>query len=144
MTQLKPFCPISHRKMKEPRDENQTPLIFARKPHKALRRCVVWLLVPSLGISAPSARAQSEQKETAMTEQNKAVVRRLFDEVWNGGKLEAIPELYGPDFVAHYRPPTDFGESAKLCGARALFRYFITPSVIKSIKILGTIDGHLK
>ena len=39
-----------------------------------------------------------------MTEQNKAVVRRLFDEVWNTGRLDKIEELYAPDFVADYRP----------------------------------------
>jgi predicted ester cyclase len=39
-----------------------------------------------------------------MTEQNKAVVRRLFDEVWNTGQLDKIEELYAPDFVADYRP----------------------------------------
>jgi predicted ester cyclase len=39
-----------------------------------------------------------------MTAKNKAVVRRLFDEVWNAGRLESIEELYAPDFVADYRP----------------------------------------
>jgi predicted ester cyclase len=39
-----------------------------------------------------------------MTGQNKAVVRRLFDEVWNTGQLNSIEELYAPDFVADYRP----------------------------------------
>jgi predicted ester cyclase len=38
------------------------------------------------------------------TEENKAIVRRLFDEVWNTGNLEKIEELYSPDFVADYRP----------------------------------------
>ena len=37
-------------------------------------------------------------------EENKAIVRRLFDEVWNTGKLDKIEELYSPDFVADYRP----------------------------------------
>jgi predicted ester cyclase len=35
---------------------------------------------------------------------NKAVVRRLFDEIWNGRRFEAIDELYAPDYVADYRP----------------------------------------
>jgi steroid delta-isomerase-like uncharacterized protein len=34
--------------------------------------------------------------------QNKAIVRRWIDEVWNRGKLEAIDELAAPDFVMHY------------------------------------------
>ncbi len=37
-------------------------------------------------------------------ERNKAVVRRLFDEVWNTGTLDAIEELYATDYVADYRP----------------------------------------
>ena len=35
---------------------------------------------------------------------HKAVVRRLFDEVWNGRRLDVIDELYSLDFVADYRP----------------------------------------
>lgn len=31
-------------------------------------------------------------------------MRRLFDEVWNGRRLDVIEELYAPDFVADYRP----------------------------------------
>lgn len=37
---------------------------------------------------------------------NKAVVHRLFDEIWNGRKYDAIEELYAPDYVADYRPYT--------------------------------------
>ena len=37
-------------------------------------------------------------------ERNKAIVRRLFDEVWNAGSLDAIAELYAADYVADYRP----------------------------------------
>lgn len=40
-----------------------------------------------------------------MTANNhRATVHRLFDEVWNGRRFEAIDELYAPDFVADYRP----------------------------------------
>jgi ketosteroid isomerase-like protein len=38
------------------------------------------------------------------TERNKAIVRRLFDDVWNTGSLDRIEELYAADFVADYRP----------------------------------------
>src|SRR5262245_36066544 len=38
------------------------------------------------------------------TGRNKAVVRRLFDEVWNTGSLDKIEELYATNFVADYRP----------------------------------------
>ena len=35
-----------------------------------------------------------------MSEQNKAVVRRLLDEVMNAGRLEVIDELYSPRLAA--------------------------------------------
>lgn len=36
-----------------------------------------------------------------MSQQHEAIVRRLFDEVWNRGKLETIASLVTPDFVNH-------------------------------------------
>jgi len=39
-------------------------------------------------------------------ERNEGVVRRLFDEVWDAGRLDAIEELYAPDFIADHRPRT--------------------------------------
>jgi predicted ester cyclase len=35
-----------------------------------------------------------------VTEANKVVVRRLVDEVFNGGRLEVIDELYAPELAA--------------------------------------------
>ncbi len=35
---------------------------------------------------------------------HRAVVHRLFDEVWNGRRLEVIDDLYSPDLVFDYRP----------------------------------------
>jgi ketosteroid isomerase-like protein len=90
-----------------------------------------------------------------MTEQNKAVVRRLFDEVWNRGNLGVIPELYGTDFVAHYRPPTDFGEglegvrSSGACGPFPDYheevRLMIAEGeyVVVWFTITGTNEGNL-
>ena len=34
-------------------------------------------------------------------EQNKAVIRRWFEEVWNKGRADAIPELFADEGVAH-------------------------------------------
>jgi len=36
-----------------------------------------------------------------VSEQNKAVHRRLFEEVWNGQDLSVVDELAAPDFVNH-------------------------------------------
>lgn len=37
----------------------------------------------------------------SVTEANIATVRRAIDEGWNKGNLEAIDELFAPDFVEH-------------------------------------------
>lgn len=36
-----------------------------------------------------------------MSEENKALVRRWFDEVWNKGNAEVIDELFDQDGIAH-------------------------------------------
>ncbi|HXN97156.1 MAG TPA: ester cyclase [Candidatus Acidoferrales bacterium] len=44
-----------------------------------------------------------------MSEHNKAIVRRLFTELWNNGNLLVADELFAPNY-AHYDPSTpDFG-----------------------------------
>jgi steroid delta-isomerase-like uncharacterized protein len=40
-----------------------------------------------------------------MSEQNKTLVRRFFDEVWNGRNLAAIEDIFDTNYVAHGRPP---------------------------------------
>ncbi|HET9493945.1 MAG TPA: ester cyclase [Chloroflexia bacterium] len=35
------------------------------------------------------------------TEENKALIQRLVDEVWNTGNLAVATELYAPDYVNH-------------------------------------------
>ena len=36
-----------------------------------------------------------------MSEENKALVRRYFEEIWDKGNLDAIEELFTTDFVRH-------------------------------------------
>lgn len=36
-----------------------------------------------------------------MSEENKALVRRWFDEVWNNGRSDVIEELFADDGIAH-------------------------------------------
>jgi predicted ester cyclase len=54
-------------------------------------------------------------------EDNKALVRRWFDEVWNGGSAAAIDALAADDFVLHHsgRPgqPIDLATYRQLHGA---------------------------
>jgi steroid delta-isomerase-like uncharacterized protein len=40
-----------------------------------------------------------------MSEPNKAIVRRLFEELWNKGNLSLADELFSPNY-AHYDPST--------------------------------------
>src|ERR1051326_939738 len=45
------------------------------------------------------------ERNTSMSdtklEENKALVRRWFKEVWNEGHSDAIPEMFGADGIAH-------------------------------------------
>jgi hypothetical protein len=44
-----------------------------------------------------------------MSEHNKAIVRRLFTELWNNGNLSVADEVFAPNY-AHDDPSTpDFG-----------------------------------
>ena len=52
-----------------------------------------------------------------MSEQNKAIVRRLIEEVWNKGNLSLADELFTPNYEHHDASSPDFGrgpESEKL------------------------------
>jgi len=52
---------------------------------------VVDRLPPPLGLPQPDATARA----------NKAVVDRVFDEVYNGGNLDVVDELFAEDFALH-------------------------------------------
>src|SRR5258707_14552104 len=46
--------------------------------------------------------AYAQKGVTSMsTEENKTLVRRLIEEVWNQGNLAVFDELYSPDFIFH-------------------------------------------
>jgi steroid delta-isomerase-like uncharacterized protein len=44
-----------------------------------------------------------------MSEQNKAIVRRLFEEVWNKGNLSVADELFTPNYDHHDPSTPDVG-----------------------------------
>jgi steroid delta-isomerase-like uncharacterized protein len=46
-----------------------------------------------------------------MSENNKAIVRRFFDEVCNGRKLEVADEIFAPNFTYHEPPSISPGGS---------------------------------
>ena len=59
-----------------------------------------------------------------MSEENKAFVRRWFDEVWNKGREEAIDEMFAADGVAHGLPSEDGEPLRGAAGFKPLFRQF--------------------
>ena len=46
-----------------------------------------------------------------MSAENKALVRRWFEEVWNKGRTDAIDEMFADDGVAHGLTPGPIGPS---------------------------------
>jgi steroid delta-isomerase-like uncharacterized protein len=57
-----------------------------------------------------------------MSEENKAVARRIIEEVWNKKNLDAIDELIAADYVDHTLPP---GLPAGREGARAFIGTYL-------------------
>lgn len=61
-----------------------------------------------------------------MSEQNKALVRRIVDEVWNRGNLEVVDETFAADYTEHNpRPGQELGIEGYKGGVsmmRAAFR----------------------
>jgi steroid delta-isomerase-like uncharacterized protein len=51
----------------------------------------------------------SQKGEDPMSENNKAIVRRLVEEVWNKGNLSVADELFAPNYEHHDASTLDFG-----------------------------------
>jgi steroid delta-isomerase-like uncharacterized protein len=58
-----------------------------------------WQRVKELGRRVLSRGTTEEMSVSA--EENKALVRRSFEEVFNQGNLDAVEEIFAPDFVLH-------------------------------------------
>ena len=58
-----------------------------------------------------------------MSQQNKALVRRFLDQVFNNARPEIIHELIADDYVDHSAPP---GQAAGAAGARQMYDMFRT------------------
>ena len=64
------------------------------------------------------------------TEKNKAITRRLFEEVWNQRKLDVIDEIFATDFVGHMPGSPD------ILGTEGLKQYItITCTTFPDFKI---------
>lgn len=44
-------------------------------------------------------------RDTVSIEANKALARRIIEELWNDGRVEAADELIAPDVITHDQPP---------------------------------------
>jgi steroid delta-isomerase-like uncharacterized protein len=51
----------------------------------------------------------SQKGELPMSEANKNVVRRLFEEVWNKGNLQVTDDLFTPNYAHHDASTPDVG-----------------------------------
>ena len=40
-----------------------------------------------------------------MSAQNKAAMRRIYEEIWNQGKFDVVDEIISPDYVGHLPTP---------------------------------------
>jgi steroid delta-isomerase-like uncharacterized protein len=67
--------------------------------HRALA-FVLLLIAPALAAIA-STPARSVPTEVSQQERNKAVARRVFEEIFNQGKFQVADEIYAKDFVNH-------------------------------------------
>lgn len=47
------------------------------------------------------------------TEQQKAIIRRYHEEVWNKGNVKVVDELVAPDYIIHAPLPTQNREALK-------------------------------
>jgi predicted SnoaL-like aldol condensation-catalyzing enzyme len=65
-------------------------------------RIILFLLLTCGPVAAFAALpAQQDLADPSQSEKNKAVARRVFDEIFNQGKLQVANEIYATDFVNH-------------------------------------------
>lgn len=64
---------------------------------------VVFLVMLAWAQKKPVPQSRTNMREPALVspEQQKALTRRVFDDLWNRGRYEAIPEIYARDCVVH-------------------------------------------
>src|SRR6266516_7412743 len=64
-----------------------------------------------------------------MSETNKTVVRRLFEEVWNKGNLPVADELFAPNYAHHDSSTPEFGRGPESEKKRATLYRTAFPDV---------------
>ena len=59
-------------------------------------------------------------------EDNKAIARRLYEEVWNTGNIAVVDELVAPTIVLHYDYPADIPEPAENQSSLEVIKQFVS------------------
>jgi steroid delta-isomerase-like uncharacterized protein len=84
-----------------------------------------------------------------MSAENKAIVRRLFEEGFNEGKLELLDELVAPNFVNRSPqpglPPTREGWKQSAAGMRAAFpdmHVHIDDEIAEGDRVVNRFTAH--
>ena len=84
-----------------------------------------------------------------MSEQNKAIVRRLYEEVWDLGDLDVLDEVISADFVGHRSGrPEDLGPEAvrqsvvALCAAFPDGKFTIEDMVAERDRVVVRFTGR--
>ena len=68
--------------------------------------CFCVLMFASGAQRKPPAQPRLPEQAQASPEQHKAVTRRVFDDLFNSGRYEAISEIYAQDCVVHHNNKT--------------------------------------
>ena len=66
-----------------------------------MKWAMVFLFLGIAPVWAAPAPASSPAQAVSLQEQNKAVARRVFDEIFNQSKFQVADEIYAKDFVNH-------------------------------------------
>jgi steroid delta-isomerase-like uncharacterized protein len=69
-----------------------------------------------------------------MSEQNKAIVRRLVEELWNKGNLSLADQLFAPSYTHHDASTPDFGPGPESEKKRAALYRTAFPDVRLTIE----------
>jgi len=59
-------------------------------------------------------------------EDNKAIVRRIFEEVWNRGDVATVDELFAPNYVNHFDVPANTPVPAGWQFSHEEFKQFVS------------------
>ena len=81
-----------------------------------------------------------------MSEENKRITRRVLDELFDSGKLDAADELIHPGFVNHEAPPDNpqgpEGLKQTVSWLRGLMRAEIEDEICEGDKVVARVTMH--